>query len=84
MAKETAPETVPEAPPVVTEKPIAPAPVSVSDLVSVTITKFGDGKVSTGIHVAGEGDIYAKRGERLDVSPAVARSLEALGLAEAD
>lgn len=51
-------------------------------LVTVTITKFGDGQVSTGVHEAGFGDIYAKRGESLRVAPKVAGQLEALGFAE--
>lgn len=54
------------------------------DLVEVTITKFGEGKVSTGVHIAGEGDIYASRGEKLRVSKAIASRLEVLGVAETD
>lgn len=57
-----------------------PAP----SMIEVTITKFGDGKVSTGFHVAGEGDIYAARGDKITVSKDVAESLEVRGLAEAD
>jgi len=64
--------------------PPAPAEKQSSDLVSITITKFGDGQVSTGRHEAGFGDIYAKRGEKLMVSKSVADSLEKRGLAEAD
>lgn len=52
--------------------------------VEVTITKFGDGKVSTGMHVAGEGDIYAERGEKLTVSKSVAVLLERRAFAEMD
>lgn len=50
--------------------------------VKVTITKFGAGKVSTGLHVAGEGDIMADRGHELIVSETIAAALEAKGLAE--
>lgn len=52
------------------------------ELVTVAITKFGDGKVSTGVHVAGEGDKKAKRGDVMTVSASVAESLEKSGLAE--
>lgn len=64
--------------------PAAAKPKSTSDMVEITITKLGDGKVSTGEHVAGEGDIYASRGEKLMVSPGVVASLEARGFAESD
>lgn len=53
-----------------------------SETILVTITKFGSGKVSTGHHVAGEGDIMSERGDVLEVSKTVAASLEAKGLAE--
>lgn len=52
------------------------------ELVEVTITKFGDGMVSTGEHIATEGDVKAKRGEKMMVSPSVAADLEARGFAE--
>lgn len=58
--------------------------VDVTGLVGITITKFGAGLVSTGQHVAGEGDIFAARGEKMMVSRKVAESLEARGLAEMD
>jgi len=64
--------------------PASSVPKPDDDLVEVTITKFGEGKVSTGEHVAGEGDIYAKRGDKLRVSKKVAERLEVLGVAEAD
>ena len=51
-------------------------------MVLVTITKFGEGKVSTGIHEPG-GDIMAAKGDVLEVTPDVAASLEAKGYAEA-
>lgn len=52
--------------------------------VSVTITKHGDGKVSTGIHVAGEGDIMAERGEKLVVTKSTGLALEKRAFAEID
>lgn len=67
-----------------TASPVLPKADPVGDLVEVTITKFGEGKVSTGVHVAGEGDIYAKRGDKIMVSKPVAARLEVLGVAEAD
>jgi len=59
-----------------------PAPEKTDERLLVVITKFGEGQVSTGDHVAGEGDVYAKRGDKMQVSPRVAASLEARGLAE--
>lgn len=50
--------------------------------VSVKVTKFGEGKVSTGEHVAVQGDVMAKVGQILSVPPSVAKALEAKGLAE--
>jgi hypothetical protein len=67
-----------------TATPVLPKAEKDPTLVEVTITKFGEGLVSTGVHVTGEGDIYAKRGEKLQVSKATAARLETLGLAEAD
>lgn len=67
-----------------TASPVLPVAEVKGDLVSVTITKFGDGKVSTGVHEPGPGDIYAKRGEKMAVSKGTAQALEAKGLAEID
>lgn len=67
-----------------TASPVLPVAEAKGDLVSVTITKFGDGKVSTGVHEAGFGDIYARRGEKILVSKGTALALEAKALAEAD
>jgi hypothetical protein len=53
-------------------------------LVRITITKFGDGKVSTGKHVGGQGDVMARRGDVMQVSAACASDLEKLGFAETD
>lgn len=66
-----------------TPKPSLPSHDN-SDLVWVTVTKFGAGQVSTGEHIAGQGEIYAERGDKLQVSQRVANSLEARGLAEMD
>lgn len=67
-----------------TEAEPLPVPEPAGDEVIVTVTKFGEGQVSTGEHIAGEGDVYAKRGDKLSVSKRVAASLEARGLAEID
>lgn len=64
--------------------PPAPAEEQSAALVSVTVTKFGEDKVSTGQHIAGTGDVYAKRGEKMMVSKSVADALEERGLAETD
>lgn len=64
-----------------TEAPILAA-AGGEDLVRVTITKFGDGKVSTGTSVVGMGDIMAKRGDVIEISADCARALEECGLAE--
>lgn len=50
--------------------------------VKVRVTKLGGGKVSTGRHVAVEGEVMAKAGDILAVPQAVADALEARGLAE--
>lgn len=67
-----------------TESPILPVAKPVGKTVGVTVTKFGEGKVSTGEHVAGEGDIYAARGDKMHVSQEVANALELKGFAETD
>ena len=63
--------------------PVVPvsAPASGSN-VRVRITKFGDGKVSSGEHVAGEGDVMLSAGAEIQVSAATAEDLEARGFAE--
>lgn len=50
--------------------------------VFVTVTKFGEGKVSTGVHVAELGDVMAKKGEVLMCPEADAKVQEKLGLVE--
>lgn len=65
-----------------TETPVLDDNKTKGDLVEIVITKFGEGKVSTGVHVTGEGDIYAVRGDKLFVAPHVAQALEVLGRAE--
>ena len=65
-------------------KPAKPAPMATPDPepVLVRVPKLGDGKISTGQHLAGQGDLMFERGETLAVSPAGAVELEARGLAE--
>ena len=61
----------------------APKPAAYDEpLVRVTITKFGDGKVSTGDFIMGQGDIMARRGEVIEISAGCAKALEERGLAE--
>lgn len=51
--------------------------------VSVRVTKFGADKgVSTGIHVAEQGDVMAKAGDIIMVDESTGRALEGKGLAE--
>lgn len=65
-----------------TETHAPPLPRQSINLVKVKVTKFGSGKVSTGVHVTGEGDIMAANGDVLEVSETIAKALESLGLAE--
>lgn len=67
-----------------TQTPVLPMAEKNPEMVEITITKFGEGKVSTGVHVTGSGDIYAKRGEKMMVSKTIATRLEVLGVAEID
>jgi len=50
--------------------------------VTVRITKFGDGKVSTGQDIVGVGDIFAKKDDTLVLPLAIATELEKRALAE--
>ena len=50
----------------------------------MTVTKAGDGHISTGEHVAGVGDVTFKRGDRFLVPQASVEALEAKHYAEAD
>jgi len=52
------------------------------DRVAVTVTKFGDGRVSTGEHSPESGEVMAKRGAVLEVDLETANALERRGLAE--
>lgn len=54
----------------------------VKKTVQVTVTKFGEGKVSTGVHIATVGDVMAKQGDVLEVAEDIATALEARGFAE--
>lgn len=66
-----------------TASPVLPKAEPKGDLVQVTVTKFGSGLVSTGQRDE-TGDIFAQRGDKLMVSKATAKALEALGFAESD
>ena len=50
--------------------------------VKVRVTRLGAGKVSTGVHVAVEGEVMADAGAILAVPEGVAQALEARGFAE--
>jgi hypothetical protein len=71
-------------PPVVGPDTTAPEPAIDQSkvMVKITVTKFGDGKISTGQHIAVEGDVMARRGDTMEVSKTTADQLEARGLAE--
>lgn len=56
--------------------------VASSEFVDVVVTKHGEGKVSTGEHIAGQGDVYAPKGHKLKVLLHTAKALEAKGFAE--
>lgn len=60
----------------------ARAEMSHGAIVKVRITKFGAGKVSTGVHIAEKGDKMAERDEVIEVAHSVAVTLEERGLAE--
>lgn len=53
-----------------------------ADLVIVRITKMGDGKVSTGEHLSGEGDLLYEYGETPRLPRVVAEALEDAGYGE--
>lgn len=57
-------------------------PVSKVEMVKVKVVKFGSGKVSTGEHVSGEGDIMLEAGETIECPKATALDLETRGFAE--
>lgn len=50
--------------------------------VYVTVTKFGEGKVSTGEHIAELGDVMAKKGDVLECPEDQAKIQEGFGLVE--
>lgn len=64
-----------------TETPVVVKAPRNDPLVWVGITRFGAGKVSTGVHNMEVGDVKAKEGERMQVAKSVAASLEARGFA---
>ena len=53
-----------------------------SQAAKIRVTKLGAGKVSTGVHIAVEGEVMAGAGDMLTVPQEVAEALEAQGLAE--
>lgn len=59
----------------------APAPEAEA-MVNVRITKKGDGKVSTGKHIGGEGDELYEAGEIVSLPRSIAEQLEDAGHAE--
>lgn len=61
---------------------VVPEKNGLSNTVKVQITKFGAGKVSTGVHESGFGDVMAVRGEVIDVDLETAAALEAKGIGE--
>jgi len=50
--------------------------------VKIRVTKLGAGKVSTGVHVAAEGELFADAGDILAVAHDAAEELEARGFVE--
>jgi len=52
------------------------------ETVQARILKAGDGKISTGIHIPGKGDVYHERGTVLTLERSIARGLEARGFVE--
>ena len=73
---------MPKTPELETETTFVPPPKQSAEIVKVRVTKFGEGLVSTGVHVQGEGDVMASRGDILEVSKTVANSLEVRGFGE--
>lgn len=65
-----------------TDEPETEALVARPGHVLVTVTKFGEGKVSTGEHIAEQGDVMAQKGDILECPEDQAKIQEALGLVE--
>lgn len=61
---------------------VLPAPVA--PMADVTVTKKGDGKISTGVHQAGVGDLTYPRGANIQVPADAVAELEERGWIEAD
>lgn len=53
-------------------------------MVRCVVTKAGDGKISTGEHITGVGDVTYKRGDEFYALPDTAASLEARHYVETD
>ena len=58
------------------------AAAEAADVVKARITKHGDGQVSAGEHVSGEGDVLYEAGEVVVLPRVVAEALEERGFAE--
>ena len=52
------------------------------ETVQARILKAGDGKISTGIHIPGRGDVFHERGAILTLEKSIAAGLEARGYVE--
>lgn len=66
-----------------TDTPVLPIARPNGELIEVTVTKFGAGKVSTGERCE-TGDIFADRAQKMMVSKSVGMALEKSGFAEID
>ena len=53
-----------------------------NDRVMVRITKLGDGEVSTGEHIPGEGDLMHEKGDIVSMPRQIAEALEVRGFVE--
>ena len=63
------------------EKPAVEV-VAEEPVVTVRVTKAGDGKISTGKHVAMLGDEFYEQGEEYSVARSIAEALEVRGYVE--
>jgi hypothetical protein len=53
-----------------------------ADVVTARVMKLGDGKISTGQHVPGVGEVHYERGEEFTTARAIAQDLEERGYVE--
>ena len=82
-----APVVMPQVDPALAEKAArqagkAPKTDDPSDIVKCRVMKLGDGKVSTGQHVSGVGEVHFERGEELTIARSIALGLEDRGYVE--